>query len=122
MNLKFHNKAITGILTILPAKEVKFEDEMEHYNFSAAKSLKLKMAMGYNTHRIVEAGVTISDLCIYGLNHLFVNELLKKEEIDALILVTQSPEYFMPPTSNTREVGTKTGYDLHGYQPGVCRI
>jgi len=100
MNLTYHNKAITGILTVLPAKEVKFEDEMENYNFSVAKSLKLKMAMGYNKHRIAEDGVTISDLCIYGLNHLFENELLKKEEIDALILVTQSPEYFMPPTSS----------------------
>jgi len=100
MNLTFRNKKITGILTVLPAKEVKFEDEMENYNFSAAKSLKLKMAMGYNTHRIVENGVTVSDLCVYGLNYLFEKGLLKKEEIDALILVTQSPEYFMPPTSN----------------------
>ena len=100
MNLTFHNKSITGILTVLPANEVKFEDEIENYNFSFAKSLKLKMAMGYNKHRIIEAGVTISDLCVYGLNYLFDNELLKKEDIDALILVTQSPEYFMPPTSN----------------------
>jgi 3-oxoacyl-[acyl-carrier-protein] synthase III len=100
MNLTFYNKSITGILTILPANEVKFEDEMESYNFSVAKSLKLKMAMGYNKHRIAEDGVTISDLCIYGLNHLFENKLLKKDEIDSLILVTQSPEYFMPPTSN----------------------
>jgi 3-oxoacyl-[acyl-carrier-protein] synthase III len=100
MNLIFHNKTITGILTVLPANEVKFEEEMENYNFSAAKSLKLKMAMGYNKHRIAEKDVTISDLCVFGLNHLFESELLKKEEIDALILVTQSPEYFMPGTSN----------------------
>ena len=100
MNLTFRNKKIIGILTVLPAKVVKFEDEMENYNFSAAKSLKLKMAMGYNAHRIVENGVTVSDLCVYGLNYLFEKGLLKKEEIDALILVTQSPEYFMPPTSN----------------------
>ena len=100
MNLKFHNKKISGILTILPKNEITFEDEMNNYSFSAAKSLKLKMTMGYNKHRIVEDGVTISDLCVYGLNYLFDNELLKKEDIDALILVTQSPEYFMPPTSN----------------------
>jgi len=100
MNLTFKNKVITGILTVLPANEVMFEDEMENYNFSVAKSLKLKMAMGYNKHRIVKEGIAISDLCIHGLNHLFDNNLLKKDEIDALILVTQSPEYFMPPTSN----------------------
>jgi len=100
MNLTFKNRSITGILTVLPSNEVKFEDEMENYNFSNAKSLKLKLAMGYNKHRIVEQGDTISDLCIHGLNHLFDTDLLKKDEIDALILITQSPEYYMPPTSN----------------------
>lgn len=100
MDLKFNNKRISGILTILPQKTVKFEDEMENYNFSAAKSLKLKLAMGYNTHRVVEEGVCSSDLCIYGLNYLFENNLLNKDEIDALLFVSQSPDYFMPPTSN----------------------
>ena len=89
MNLKFHDKSITGILTVLPANEIKFEDELENYNFSPAKSLKLKMAMGYDKHRIAGAGVTTSDLCTHGLNYLFENGLLKKEDIDALILVTQ---------------------------------
>lgn len=73
---------------------------MDNYNFSHAKSLKLKMAMGYNTHRIVEKGVCVSDLCIHGLEYLFKNNLLQKDEIDALILITQSPDYIMPPTSN----------------------
>jgi 3-oxoacyl-[acyl-carrier-protein] synthase-3 len=100
MNLYFKNKKITGILTVLPEREVTFEDEMGNYNSPVAKSLKLKMAMGFNKKRIVHDGVTSSDLCIGGLNHLFDNNLLKKEEIDALILVTQSPDYIMPPTSN----------------------
>jgi len=100
MNLKFSNKEIEGILTIVPANEVKFEDEMENYNFSTAKSLKLKLAMGYEKHRIVTDGTCISDLLINGLNYLFENNLLGKDEIDAMVLVTQSPDYFMPPTSN----------------------
>lgn len=100
MNLKYHNKKITGILTVLPTHEVTFEEEMGNYNFSAAKSMKLKMAMGYNKHRIVEEGVCVSDLCVYGLNNLFERELLKREDVDALILVTQSPDHFMPATSN----------------------
>jgi 3-oxoacyl-[acyl-carrier-protein] synthase-3 len=100
MNLKFKNKKISGILTILPAHEVLFEQEMGNYNFPPAKSLKLKLAMGYNKHRIVEGNVCISDLCVFGLEHLFNKGFLKKDEIDALILITQSPDYFMPPTSN----------------------
>ena len=100
MNLKFRHKKITGLLTVLPSWEIAFEDEMQNYNFSVAKSIKLKMAMGYNKHRVVEEGVCVSELCIYGLNYLFENGLLRKEDIDALLLVTQSPDYQMPPTSN----------------------
>lgn len=100
MKLLFHDKRISGILTVLPQKEVLFEDEMDNYNFSHAKSLKLKLAMGYNKHRIVEEDVCVSDLCCYGLNYLIDNGKIEKNEIDALILVTQSPDYFMPPTSN----------------------
>lgn len=100
MFLSFSNKKITGILTIVPAKEVQFEDEMVNYNFSVSKSLRLKAAMGYDKRRIVEEGVCASDLCISGLEYLFNSGKLDKENIDALILVTQSPDYIMPPTSN----------------------
>jgi 3-oxoacyl-[acyl-carrier-protein] synthase-3 len=100
MNFYFSDKKISGILSILPANEVSFEDEMHNYNFSEAKSMKLKAAMGFNKKRIVKNGVTGSDLCIYGLNYLFENNYIKKDEVDALILVTQTPDYIMPPTSN----------------------
>ncbi|MDR3339759.1 MAG: ketoacyl-ACP synthase III [Candidatus Symbiothrix sp.] len=102
MSLKFtfRNKRISGILTVLPKREIPFEDEMAHYNFPPAKSLKLKLAMGYNKHRIVEAGTNVSDLCVYGINYLLDEGLLEKDDISALVLVTQSPEHFLPPTSN----------------------
>lgn len=100
MDFVFKHKRVSGILTILPKKAVKFEDEMANYSFSPAKCMKLKLAMGYNEHRIAEPGQCSSDFCIHGLQYLFDNELLKKEEIDALLFVSQSADYYMPPTSN----------------------
>jgi len=100
MNLKFKNKRIAGILTILPKRVVAFEEEMGNYNFPEKKSLRLKKIMGYNTHRIAAEGQCSSDFCIHGLQYLFDNGMLQKDEIDALLFVSQSPDYFMPPTSN----------------------
>ncbi|MBQ8989053.1 MAG: ketoacyl-ACP synthase III [Prevotella sp.] len=100
MNLKFKNKKISGILTILPKRIVTFEEEMGNYNFPEKKSLRLKKIMGYNTHRIAAEGQCSSDFCIHGLEYLFENNLLDKDEIDALLFVSQSPDYFLPPTSN----------------------
>lgn len=100
MDFSFKNKRISGILTILPKKAVKFEDEMANYSFSPAKCMKLKLAMGYNEHRIAEPGQCSSDFCKFGLQYLFDNNLLNKDDIDALLFVSQSADYYMPPTSN----------------------
>ena len=100
MNLKFHNKKITGILTVLPENEVNFDDEIDNYDFSRGQSMKLKLIMGYGKRRVVKEGTTISDLCVFGMNYLFDNNLLKKDDIDAIILVTQSPDHFVPATSH----------------------
>ena len=100
MDFVFKNKRISGILTVLPKKAVKFEDEMANYSFSPAKCMKLKLAMGYNEHRIAEPGQCSSDFCKFGLQYLFDNNLLNKDDIDALLFVSQSADYYMPPTSN----------------------
>ena len=100
MDLKFKNKKITGILSVLPKNEVKFEDEIDNYDFTHRQSMKLKLVMGFDKRRVVNKGTTISDLCVFGLNYLFDKKLLDKNDIDALILVTQSPDHFMPATSH----------------------
>lgn len=100
MDFIFRNKRITGILTVLPHKVVTFEEEMGNYSFSPAKCMKLKLAMGYKEHRIAEEGQCASDFCAHGLEYLFKNGLLDKDSIDVLLFVSQSPDYFMPPTSN----------------------
>ena len=88
------------MLNVLPARELKFLDEMKNFNAPEGRSLKLKETMGYDRRRLVESGTCVSDLAVFGLKQLFERGLLKSEEIDALILVTQTPDYFMPPTSN----------------------
>ncbi len=100
MKFKFNNKKITGILSVLPEKEILFDDEVSNYNFPINKSMKLKELMGFNKRRVVSEGTTSSDLCIFGIQYLLDQELLKKEDIDAIILITQTPDYFLPPTSN----------------------
>jgi len=99
MNFIFGNRKITGLLAVVPAYERSFLDEMANFNFSPARSLKLKEVMGYDKHRIVDGAVCASDLACFGMDHLFRNGLLDRDGFDALILVTQSPDYFMPPTS-----------------------
>ena len=109
MNFTFRDKRIAGILTVLPEHEQKFADDMRNFDFPEARSLKLKQVMGYDRHRLVSAGTCASDLAVFGLRHLFEKGLLTPDGLDAMIVVTQSPDYFMPPTSNViqGELGLK---------------
>jgi 3-oxoacyl-[acyl-carrier-protein] synthase-3 len=43
---------------------------------------------------------------------LFKNDLIHPDEFDALILITQSPDYFMPPTSNVIQGRLNLKHDL----------
>ncbi len=100
MNLKFKNKKISGICVVLPEKSETFEENIDNYNFSEKQSFKLKRVMGYGTHRVAADSCCVSDLSKYGLEYLIKKDYIKKKEIDALVLITQTPDYFMPPTSS----------------------
>jgi 3-oxoacyl-[acyl-carrier-protein] synthase-3 len=98
----FHHqdKYISGVLTVLPKNIIYFRDEISNYAFSKEQSLKLARVMGLEQRRVAEIGTCASDLCIAGLNFLIQNDFLKKEEINALLFISQTPDYQMPPTSN----------------------
>lgn len=100
MNLKFTHRKLTGLLAVVPTYERCFVDEMAAFNFPTARSMKLKEVMGYDRHRIVNGPVCVSDLAEVGMRYLFARKLLDKDGFDALLLVTQTPDYLMPPTSS----------------------
>jgi 3-oxoacyl-[acyl-carrier-protein] synthase-3 len=112
MNFTFTQRAITGLLTVVPANERSFVEEMANYNFPEKRSLKLKEVMGYNKHRIVDGQVCVSDLVVFGIEHLFATRLLDRNGFEALIVVTQSPDYIMPPTSNVIQGRLGLKHDL----------
>ena len=112
MNFTFRRKRISGILTVVPANVRSFVEEMKNFNFPEARSLKLKEVMGFDKHRLVEPGVCISDLAVFGFEHLVSRGLLCPSDLDALILVTQSPDHFIPPTSNIIQGRLKLKSDM----------
>ncbi len=112
MNFVFSRKRIAGILVALPANERRFVDDMQQFDFPVARSLKLMDVMGYDRHRVVNDGVCVSDLAVTAIEHLFARKLVDRDAIDALIVVTQCPDHFMPPTSNLIQGRLKLKQDM----------
>lgn len=96
MKMFFDNKQITGILAILPETISCFDDEIENYPFPVKQSKRLKKVMGFDKHRLSKESSTASDFCVYGLKSLLDSGKIKKEEIGAIVVVSISPDYFMP--------------------------
>jgi len=99
MNLKFQGKRISGLGVVLPTRELSFVEEMRNFNFPEGRSRKLKEVMGYDKRRVVEDGCCVSDLAVHGLRELFSRGAVDPAEIHALLVVTQTPDHWMPSTS-----------------------
>ena len=97
MYYKFKNKTITGVLSILPENEYKFEDEALNPNDSKAR--RLKKIIGFGTRRRVKADTTLSDMFLIGFNKLFTDGKLNKDDIGAIIVVTLTQDYILPQIS-----------------------
>lgn len=99
MKTIFRNKKISGLLSVLPATTVKFEDEINNYTFPPKQTLRLQKVMGYKQHAIVKETTATSDLCLAGLEYILQKGWLKKEEIGGIVVACSYPDHFIPPVS-----------------------
>lgn len=99
MKTIFRNKKISGLLSVLPATTVKFEDEINNYTFPPKQTLRLQKVMGYKQHAIVKETTATSDLCLGGLEYILQKGWLKKEEIGGIVVACSYPDHFIPPVS-----------------------
>ena len=99
MKFTFQDMAVTRVIGAVPRHVSRFDDEIGHYSHDPANSLKLKKLMGYGEHRIEDQGRTVSDYAGLMFERLAAEGKLAPADIGALIVVTQTPDYPIPPTS-----------------------
>lgn len=100
MKSEFFGVEIKGICTVLPRNEICFDDEIEQYTFTKQQSLKLKKVFSLDKRRVVEKGVCASDLAEHGLKWLQKEFPEAVSGVGAILFISQTPDYLMPPTSN----------------------
>ena len=88
---------VAAIGTCVSARIV---DNQEYGKDYGADEVRKVVAMaGVQKRRVVEPGVTAADLCYEAAAELIERLGWEKESITGLILVTQSPDYFLPSSS-----------------------
>ena len=93
---RFHKAAIRGIVTTVGEQCVRFVDEGPKLGLSEAEIARLQRAIGLDRRHIVENGQTTVDLCEASARRLLIGCDVAASSVQALILVTQSPDYSAP--------------------------
>jgi 3-oxoacyl-[acyl-carrier-protein] synthase III len=94
--LRFSNASIKGIVTTVGEQCVRFVDEAPTLGLSEGEVARLQRALGLEQRHIVGPGQTTVDLCEASARKLLKGCDVQAGAIQALILVTQSPDYSAP--------------------------
>lgn len=105
MKHTFQHKRISAIVCVLPERVVRYEDELEDYPFPIRQSQMLGKMMDYNTRRQCEPNDSVSEYAIQGIQRLIDKDVVRPEEIDAIVVASSSQDYIMP----------SVGYLLQGH-------
>ena len=91
-----NNVSVRGVASCVPKEVVK---NVDYPLFSSEEALKFSTSTGVYQRRKANAHTTTSDLCCRAAENL-INQLeWDRESIDALIFVSQTPDYILPATS-----------------------
>lgn len=93
--LSISNIRLTAISACVPKQK---EMTMGYAHMPENEKELFIKTTGISERRVASAGTTCSDLCFTAASDL-LKKFNVKDEIDALIFVSQSPDYFLPATS-----------------------
>ncbi|QYJ98953.1 ketoacyl-ACP synthase III [Shewanella alkalitolerans] len=100
MKSNIGNISLKGILAAVPRHVSNFDDEIKNYSHTEQSSKKLKKLMGYDQHHIVSKETALTDMIIPLLEELPVTLGCSYKDIDAIFVVTQTPDYPIPSTAS----------------------
>lgn len=92
----FNHVQIRGVVTCVPPTEKCIDDEVELFGGNEKQIARLKKTIGLDRRRVVDGQTTAVDLCRSAAQHLLKASGVTASSIDALIFVTQTPDYPQP--------------------------
>lgn len=87
---------IRGVSSVVPEQEL---SNIDYELLTMSERKMLIKTTGIEKRRVAKTGVTTSDLAIQAANKLFDKLKWKRNEIEILVFITQSRDYYLPSTA-----------------------
>ncbi|HET8710882.1 MAG TPA: hypothetical protein VFM32_05885, partial [Spongiibacteraceae bacterium] len=85
---------LAGVASCVPSR--RFDNVADTSQFDPVEVKKVVALAGVKARRVVDAKTCSTDLCLQAAQRLLAGIAWEPGSIDALILVTQTPDYFLP--------------------------
>lgn len=95
--LQYNNIGLSAIAGAVPANKIDNYQFTDHFDVEMVKEVVDKV--GVYERRIADEDTTASDLCFAAAEKLLEDHAIHREEIDALIFISQTADYRMPATA-----------------------
>lgn len=94
--IKVQGISLKGVSAAVP---VVAEQNADYPHLSATEAAMLVKTTGVRSRRVAPKGLATSDLCFSAAEKLLQELDWKKEQVDVLIFISQSRDYYLPSTS-----------------------
>lgn len=100
MNVSYFNHVRFAALgVVVPSEEIALRNELQYYNDSPEQVQRITDLSGFERRRIAPEGVTAADLCVQAAERILSESGVAREEIDAVLFISESPDYPVPATA-----------------------
>ncbi|EAI4297982.1 beta-ketoacyl-ACP synthase III [Campylobacter lari] len=100
MKTIFSHAKISAMTMVVPPFRENIDDTLAtRYENDTKKLNRVKKSVGLQYRHIADDSIAVSDLAEYGANILFDEYGLDKNTIDAIVVITQTPDFFTPATA-----------------------
>lgn len=97
MNITLNNLKVSAISSAIPKNEVSISAFYDKFGKNEVN--RIAFSTGIMKMKVAEENCKSSDLCAAAAEQMFKEENIDKDDIDAIIFVSQTPDYIMPATS-----------------------
>lgn len=97
MQIKLRGLKFNTVTTALPKDKLDISALYEQ--FGQKEVNRIVLSTGIHSLRVANSEVTTSQLCQFAVEHLFSETGIERGSIDAVVFISQTPDYKMPATS-----------------------